>query len=330
MLFSVSSSIVAGVAPMLIIRRFTELRTGYLVMAVFFGALYALPWLLVFFGTKSTPISKPEDKPAGIVTQIKSVLRNRAFRCYIGMFLSGMAAADLLLSLLIYYITSVLNRAAEFPLVTGITIVSQLIGSQIWARVAKRTNKIVPLKIGALIWAAGMAICLFQTEASTHWVLYLAAVLIGTGGIACNQVPWSVLPDVIDAGELITGRKEEGVYSGLVTFIRQSANGLMLGLSGFLLQFAGYQVAQGTNGAAVIQTIATVRGLRFLFVFSPLVFLLIALVFAFNYPISRKRFASLISARTLFREGKALDDPEVIADVQAVTGIQAKSLWGKS
>jgi GPH family glycoside/pentoside/hexuronide:cation symporter len=239
-----------------------------------------------------------------------------------------MAAADLLMSLLIYYVSTVLNRAGEFPIVTGITIISQLIGARIWAVMARRTSKMAPLKIGALIWMAGMAICFFLTSASPPFLLYVAEVCTGLGGISCNQVPWSVAPDVVDVGELITGRKEEGVYSGMITFIRQAANGLMLGCSGILLHIAGY-AAPAEAGATVVQSAATIRNIRYLFVFAPFVFLSIALLLAYHYPLTRKRFTAMQSARQFLRVGKTLEDPELRADIRSITGIETGALWKK-
>jgi oligogalacturonide transporter len=326
MLFSISSSIIAGVVPLLIVGRFSDAKTGYLVMALVFGLLYALPWIFVFIGTRENPLAgeKTKERPT---RQLAGIFKNRTFRYYIAMFLTGMAAVDLLLALLIYYVTSVLGRPNEFPVVTGITIFSQLIGSQIWAAIAKKHSKTTPLKIGGFIWAAGLFICVLLTKASPPWYLYGAAVLMGIGGISCNQTPWSVLPDVVDVGELVSGKRQEGLYSGVVTFIRQSANALSMGLSGLLLQLAGYAKADA-NGIAAVQTEATIFSLRLIYVFSPLLFLAAAVLLAWLYPLSRKRFGQIRKARALLSEGKPLGDDALRKDIFTLTGVPEEMLWG--
>jgi Na+/melibiose symporter-like transporter len=173
-----------------------------------------------------------------------------------------------------------------------------------------------------------MLSCLFLSPESPIGLLYGAAVLIGIGAISCNQAPWSILPDVIDVGELITGKRQEGVYSGIVTFIRQSANALALGLAGLLLEFAGYAEAQA-NGIAALQTVGTIRALRLIFVFAPIVFIVVAFILAYRYPLTRARFASVRSACDLLRAGGRIRDDALKNDIRAVTGLDKDGRWSR-
>jgi len=326
MLFSIASSIVAGVLPMLIVNRFPDAKSGYLVMGVIFATLYAIPWLFVFFGTDEQNLQRKYSEQ-GFLRQYFGVFKNRSFRYYIAVFLTGMAGADLLLALFIYYITSVIEKPGTFPIAIGVTIIAELIGSQIWAQVAKKRNKITPIKIGCFIWVSGMIVCLFITAASPIWLLYVAAILIGIGAISCNQVPWSILPDVVDVGELITGKRQEGVYSGIVTFIRQGANALALGLAGLLLELSGYAEAHA-DGSAAVQTVETVSAVRLIFVFSPIVFIVIAFILASRYPLTRRRFASVLKARELLQAGRPLEDEALKKDIRIIAGVETEKLWG--
>lgn len=326
MLFSISSSVLAGVLPMLIVNSFGDAKSGYLTMGAAFAGLYALPWLFVFLGTNETnPHRKRSEQ--GFMRQYLSVFHNRSFRYYISVFLSGMAGADLLLALFIYYVTFIIGRPEVFPIATGVTILSELAGSQIWAWVAKKRSKMTPIKIGCSIWASGMLICLFLGAESPIPLLYVAAVLIGVGAIACNQVSWSILPDIVDVGELITGKRQEGVYSGIATFIRQSANALALGLAGLLLEIVGYVEAQA-DGSAVLQTAGTVAAIRYIFVFLPLVFIVVTFILACRYPLTRARFAVVRAAAELFRTGRTPEDEAMKKDIRAVTGVAPERLWG--
>jgi oligogalacturonide transporter len=331
LLFSVSSSILAGVLPMLIVAYSANVRTGYFTMGIAFGALYALPWLLVFWGTRENPAAAVPRKER-FFRQYAEVFKNRSFRYYLAMFLFGMAGADLLLSLFIYFVTSVLKRPGDFPIAAGVTIIAQLIGSQVWTRVAKKYDKTMSIKIGGLLWAAGLFVCFLLTPSSPSWFLYGAAILIGIGSIAFNQTPWSALPDVVDVGELITGKRQEGVYSGIVTFLRQAANAIALGVSGLLLELAGYAEA-AADGTAVMQTVGTIAALRYIYVLAPLVFLALAVLAAWRYPLTRDRLTAVKEARRLLKHGKSLDDaaaPDTAMrkKIYAVTGAREDRLWG--
>jgi oligogalacturonide transporter len=333
LLFSVASSILAGVLPMLIVTHSSDVKTGYLTMGIVFGALYALPWMLVFLGTKENPAA-PVPRQENFFRQYAEVFKNRSFRYYLAMFIFGMAGADLLLSLFIYYVTSVLKRPGDFPIATGVTITAQLIGSQVWTQVAKKYDKTMSIKIGGLLWAAGLLLCFLLTTSSPPWLLYGAAVLIGIGSISFNQTPWSALPDVVDVGELITGKRQEGVYSGIVTFLRQAANAVALGLSGLLLELAGYAEAEA-DGTAVVQTAETITALRYIYVLAPLVFLVLAVLVAWRYPLTRDRLTAVKEARGLLKHGKPLDDAAASDSalrekVYAVTSVREDRLWGRT
>ena len=328
MAFSLLSSMLAGVLPLIIVGRFDNVKTGYLIMAAIFGMLYSIPWLLVFRGTREDPEYASDFDQQSLFKQMAFVFKNRTFRYYIAMFLSGMAAVDLLVALFIYYLTVCIGRPGQFSLLMAILMIMQLAGSQIWVQIAKKTSKTTPMKIGVPIWALGLAIGFIITPQSPLALLYVMAALCGLGAVTCNQVPWSVLPDVVDVGELITGKRQEGIYSGMATFVRKTANALMLGMSGFLLQAVGYQVPVEA-GVILQQTAATVSGIRMLYCFMPIMFAAIALLLAYLYPLARKRFESMRAARDVLKEGRSIDDPAIRTDIEAITGVPEEQLWGR-
>ncbi len=325
MLISIFSSLLAAVLPSMIVGRFGDIKTGYMVMAAGFGLLYALPWLAVFFTAKEQ-YADTEPNNMGIFKQAALVFQNRTFRYYIFMFLFGMAGSDVLTTLAIYYLSYVLGIPAQFTVVMGILMVSQLIGSQIWTQVAKRTSKHTPIKIGVPLLAVGMIIGFFLQPGMPVYYIYTVALLMGLGGITCNQVPWSVLPDVIDVGELITGHRQEGVYSGMVTFVRQLSQALMISFATFMLGVVGY-VNPEVAGEMAAQSPGAIMGIRMLFCLTPILLMGIAMVLGYFYPMARKRFDSMCAARTLLRAGKPLT-PELLPDVLALTGVPESKLWG--
>ena len=53
-------------------------------------------------------------------------------------------------------------------------------------------------------------------------------VIAGLGRGALNYIPWSVYNYMPDVDEIVTGRRREGAFAGVMTFIRkllQSARG---------------------------------------------------------------------------------------------------------
>ena len=51
MLFSMLAALLSGTVPQMIINAFPDQRSGHLVMGLVFGAFFAAPWLVTYFGT---------------------------------------------------------------------------------------------------------------------------------------------------------------------------------------------------------------------------------------------------------------------------------------
>ena len=51
---------------------------------------------------------------------------------------------------------------------------------------------------------------------------YLAVVVVaGLGRGALNYIPWSVYNYMPDVDEIVTGRRREGAFAGVMTFVRK-------------------------------------------------------------------------------------------------------------
>ena len=158
LMFSASSAIVAAMAPMLIIKQFPPdaglkySTTGYMVMGLIFGIFYALPWIIVFLGTKERPLGKTESTiPTNPFKELGSLLKNRTFRHHAGLFISSQTAVDILSTIFIYYIISYLDKQSHFPFVMGALLTVPLIMLPIYTVIAKRFEKTTPMHFGMII-----------------------------------------------------------------------------------------------------------------------------------------------------------------------------------
>jgi len=66
------------------------------------------------------------------------------------------------------------------------------------------------------------------------------AALAGVGVAAAHVLPWSMLPDVIEADKVETGHDRAGAFYGVMTFLEKSATAVALFLLGQVLGLAGY------------------------------------------------------------------------------------------
>jgi GPH family glycoside/pentoside/hexuronide:cation symporter len=99
--------------------------------------------------------------------------------------------------------------------------------------------------------------------------------------------PWSMLPDVIEYDEKMTGERREGIYYGLWAFLSKFTGALGIAVSGWALGLFGYV-------PNMEQTTRALFGIRLFFAIVPAIVLLISLPFLIWYPITRQKHADLV------------------------------------
>ncbi len=329
MIFSICSAIAAGVLPMMIINRFgVDIKKGYLIMALIFASIYAVVWLIVYFGTWESQKAPESDRSSSVWGELKTVFRNKSFRIHSGIFICGQAAVDFLTTIFIYYLTACLHRPKEFSLVLGTLLITQLIVMPLHMYISKKFKKTTPYKIGFTVWGVALLTSLFLTpESSVVWV-YLVAAMSGFGTSAAVLVPWSILPDISDVDQMITGRRREGVYSGMATLLRKIANGISIGLIGVLLQMIGYARPERA-GEIIIQSAGTILGIKLLFGVVPLFCILLAALFSLKYTMTEEKHGILMNeVRRRINGGKSENaDQNTKAICEELTGVSYHELW---
>jgi oligogalacturonide transporter len=163
--------------------------------------------------------------------------------------------------------------------------------------------------------------------------------LIAVGSSAGNLSTWSMLTDIYDIDEIRSGKRREGLYAGMTTFIRKFASGFAVLLLGFGLQAMGfdqneYSVLKAGIGdfdpAAYAQS-NVVLGIKWMFVFIPLILLSICLFFALRNKITKQRFDSVLKGIEEFKTRNSIDgltEQETI-DILTAAGMEKERLWGR-
>lgn len=322
LMFSSVSAILSGVLPMLIVRSFGDrVTTGYFVMGVAFGVFYALPWIFVFKGTWESKYVEPKTSgTCGIYREFASAFKNRSFRLHTGFFVTAQTAVDFLTTLFIYYLTYCLLKGNLFSIVLGSLLIVQLMSMPLHMKISRRLGKTAPLKVGLSVWIIALLISLTLTPDSPVLLVFTVAAMSGIGSAASVFVPWSILPEITDVDELITGRRREGIYSGMATFIRKIAQALSVFAIGIVLDLIGYVPdIQQSDGA--------ILGIKLLFALAPIAFILLSLFFASRYRMTEEKHRIIIEEiERRKREKNPSTDEEVIETCEELTGIEYERL----
>jgi oligogalacturonide transporter len=300
MFFSMLSSVICAILPLEIIKRFDSPKTGYTTMATFFGAFFAIPFLFTFLATKER---KEFQQPVFKFTfkEFVEPFKNKTFVFVLLMYLFSFLTMDVIMSILIYYMTYYVKKGNITNLALGVLLISEIIFIPFWSFVAKKYGKRVAFLSSVMVWIVAMFYSLTITPASPTALIYLFAAFtgIGTGGVVVTI--YSIFADVPDVDELMSGKRREGIYSGLFTFMRKLSSAVGLFLVSSIISAAGYRPGQQ-------QTETFLLVLRLMFVFLPVVLLTLALIFALKYPLTKDLHETLKKILQLKRQNLELSE----------------------
>lgn len=330
MIWSTLGAIAAGLLPTLMIKDTLDTKM-YFKVAILFGVLFCITSLVTFWGTWER-IKEPVKTPiAESFTQAASVFKSRAFRIFIGIYLSGQCGMDFVSGMAIYYVDDVLHGYSNgyLTMLIGVLLVSQLIGMLIFGPIMTQTSKRTTILIGAPIRiVCTLGLLAFSYEGAPIYPILALAAGIGIGNAATLTSIFAILADMAEVDELITSVSRPGIVSGMATFARKISAGLSAWFIGILIALVGYDTNLAQSGLR--QTLHTQHGIAMIFIFLPTVLVALLLFFGYIFPITKKEF-EVVQTDIARRKGEnhtiATEDEKKI--LKRITGFEYDKLWNE-
>jgi Na+/melibiose symporter-like transporter len=230
-----------------------------------------------------------------------SIVRgNRPFWMFLAGFVLNGFSGGMFAALTFLYITNYLGLSKEYVylmLFLGVCTLGALpFVPAIVRRVGKRQAWAGSMAIGVL--AMPLILLLPKGQAA---LLPLAAIIlpIGVTNAISNVAALSVLGDVIDYDTWRTGKARAAIYAGVVSFVVK-LNAIPGGAVALLIVgLMGYDPKLGVHNSP-----GATLGLKIAYVIAPSVIFAISILFAWFFPIDRRR-QQIIRRRLELREGRA-------------------------
>jgi len=350
MVLSGAAALICAVVPSIIIKTFgaEEIGSaqipGYLIMGLIFGAVFGACWFFVFLGTwEKKNLPEPEKIP---LKSWLAVFSNKAYKNFLGIFLSFQIAVDLVLALFIFYIDIVVLQYRNYELIVGTLLVCSMLFMVLQGKIAEKKGKAFPLYIGIPVWMLSSLTFIWlrpgasaEESAVITAVLCILAVLIAIGTSSGQLSTWSMLADLYDIDEIRTGKRQEGLYSGMTTFLRKFASGVAVLLMGFGLQAMGFdqneysvlKAKMADFDPAVYAQSNVVIGIKWMFVLIPFILLAVCLFFAIKNKINKQRFDAVLKGIEGFKSHGNIDGltEQETNDLLIAAGTEKNKLWGR-
>ena len=236
-------------------------------------------------------VKEPDLKPqftestSSFWSEARAAFAIPGFREVFTLFIVVTVGIMILNSILPFYLESSLKlRAAAQPLVLGTLFGVAIAAFPLWNLVAARLGKRLSLIAGLLLLSAGtLALVLFSPPGYVSAYLLTMSALAGVGLSAVLLFPWAMLPDVVEFGELSSGRRREGVVYALFTFGQKSAGSVGVFSNAFVASLFGYRMGVAEQSPATAKALQTMAGPVAAGVF------LLAIFFVLRFPITKAR-----------------------------------------
>jgi GPH family glycoside/pentoside/hexuronide:cation symporter len=281
MVFSLLAMIIGAGATQLL----AGMPAGYPGMAAVYGVIMLGTGLTAFFATRGrdTVVSRPEGVHVRIWLQ---TFRNRPFVLLVSAYLLMTVATTGVSGIFVYFVKYNLGLTNEMQssLIMGVLVIAAIAALPLWAWASKAGSKKSALFAGMAVFAAGL-LAVSRIGLSLGMAPFFSLVVVtGLGLSAFFIVLWSMIPDVVEYGQMQTGHRHEGVYYGLWFFVQKLGMALSAALNGVILSMAGFRQAGG--GQLLPQTPQALAGINWLLAGIPLVFLAGGLMILSLYPIN--------------------------------------------
>ena len=258
-----------------------------------------------------------------------STLRIRAFRLHLGMYLGGYISQDIYNAAFTYFVIFALGGSAVIVSgLVGVTSLVQLVSVLLAINFAIRLSPSAAYRFAALAFGVGVVIFVamyFAGYNAASVLFWLPVVVAGLGRGALYYVPWATYNYMADVDEIVTGRRREGAFAGVMTFVRKMSQAGAVILVGQVMEGAGFVSGADIQTPQAITAIVAVLGV------GTLVVLVLGVLVSTRFKLNPANHVILLDEIERFRSGERTpSDPEHQRIVEDLSGWKYDRLWGNN
>jgi len=268
-----------------------DVRQLYIYLGVGLGVLSILPPLIVFRVTRRFR-SNLEVEPLPVRDSILATVRNRPFQIVMGLYLMSWTAASIMAAVLVYYANYYMQAPDQANYLVLAAQGSAIVFVPVVVWLSKKYDKRRAFIIGCVSWIVFLS-SIFVLQPDQIGLAFGCAVFSGLGIATAYVVPWAMLPDIIEHDELKTGQRREGSFYALAAFFQKLGTGAALWVMGQIFALTGY-VTPISGSPLPTQPEGVVLSIRWFASLIPAGLLLLAILFAWRYSITREAHKQML------------------------------------
>jgi glycoside/pentoside/hexuronide:cation symporter, GPH family len=225
--------------------------------------------------------------------QLRIALSNRPFLYVIGIYFCSWLALQITATIIPFYVVNWMKLPEGDSI--NVTLAVQgtaLIMLFVWGAISQKIGKKAVYFMGMGLWIIAQ-IGLFNLKPNEVGLMYFLAILAGFGVSTAYLIPWSMLPDVVELDELQTGQRREGIFYAFMVLLQKMGLAVGIFMLGQALSWSGFQPKIDCQPLPS-QPESALTAIRVAIGPIPTVFLLIGLVLAYFYPITKAKHDEIL------------------------------------
>lgn len=281
-----AAGMIAAFTTLELVDVFGSGRIGFFNVAIVYGVIAIGLILLVFVTAREVDEARPGSIKPGYAAMFRAVSNNPPFWIICAALLIGYIASVFFNKSIPYYVKYAMLQPDLIGPSLGVFAMTLTFTIPVWTFVMKRLGKREVFLTGVVIAVVAYIALWFAPASTGVWLSLLILLGIGNGAIYLST--WAMLPDTVEYGEWRTGVRAEGAIFGFVSLAQKTSLGFAAAVLGEVLSAIGYQ-------ANVVQSDATIAGLRFVMLGLPALFATGAGLIVWFYPITARSHAALVA-----------------------------------
>ena len=235
-----------------------------------------------------------------VIKNLGIILKNKALLAIVASSIVLLLSQLMMGTMNQYLFADYFKNINAFSVSNALGLPIALIIAAVIVKIAAKFGK-KEVGIIGMLFSGALYLVAFFLRIKNPWVYVAITVIAALGTNSFNMLMWANITDIIDYQEVLTGKRDDGTIYAVYSFSRKIGQALAGGLGGFALSFIGYNsmaAVQTTEVTSAIYSIATI--------FPGISYIIVALILAFAYPLSKKVVEENSAKLSAMRKHKAI------------------------
>ncbi|GAB1432005.1 MFS transporter [Spirochaetota bacterium] len=288
--FAVFGTMLGAGAVLPIVGLFPNKAAGFSGMGLVLGIVMAVTALITVFSVKEPDHSNTEIPKDGFFETYLSVFKNKPYVILLLTYALNLAGLNFMQGIIAYYFNYIYHNEGMATIAMLMLLVVAMVFIPVSVLISKKLGKKRTYQL-SFVFIASAAILIFLFG-HTLGIRFFLVVMAWAGiGIGLGYVsPWAMVPDTVEYDAVKTGKRKEGAFYGIWTFMAKVGTSFAIIVSGMILNMGGY-VANAVQSASSIMAIRLIIGIF------PAIVLIGAIVLVEFYPIDEKAYAKILEEK---------------------------------